>query len=223
MGNVVYLAGRNHARASTTSRAAKEARTSAVTALSAARPVAITETHHSAGMLSRCHHLDTADAPAPISKAIASREGQSSITDRNVLIFIMPENLGQFVLKRKANMSLDGKITLGHTVRMAENETEAQFKQQFTQRVKDARRALGWKQWQMAEALDMPQDKYKTYEGRSYLPHRLIGRFCLITRVDPEWLVTGRGEKPLQPLRAVDDDEDDVRVKPRKSKARKVA
>jgi hypothetical protein len=83
---------------------------------------------------------------------------------------------------------------------MADSETEAQFKQQFIGRVKAARAALGWKQWQMADALGMPQDKYKQYEGRSLLPHHLIGRFCLITHIEPEWLITGRGAKPLQPL-----------------------
>lgn len=84
---------------------------------------------------------------------------------------------------------------------MTESEAEVHFKQQFIGRVKAARKALGWKQWQMAQALDMPQDKYKQYEGRSYLPYHLVGRFCLITRIDPNWLMTGHGEKPLQPLK----------------------
>lgn len=86
---------------------------------------------------------------------------------------------------------------------MSDRESEGQFKQEFTERIKAARIALGWKQWQMADALDMPQDKYKQYEGRSFLPHHLIGRFCLITRIDPNWLMTGRGEKPIQPLKSV--------------------
>jgi len=106
---------------------------------------------------------------------------------------------------------------------MADQETEAEFKQRFMQRVKDARMALGWKQWQMADALGMPQDKYKTYEVRTYLPHHLIGRFCLITRVDPEWLVTGRGEKPLQPVQLVERNDEEVEARPKKTKARRVA
>jgi DNA-binding XRE family transcriptional regulator len=104
---------------------------------------------------------------------------------------------------------------------MADQETEAEFKQRFMQRVKAARAALGWKQWQMADALGMSQDKYKTYEVRTYLPHHLIGRFCLITRVDPEWLVTGRGEKPLQPVKLVEQEE--AEHPPKKAKTRKVA
>lgn len=105
---------------------------------------------------------------------------------------------------------------------MVESETETQFKQAFTKRVKDARAALGWKQWQMAEALGMPQDKYKQYEGRSLLPHHLIGRFCLVTHVDPEWLVTGRGRKPLKTL-AVVASEPEPATKPKRSRARRVA
>lgn len=77
---------------------------------------------------------------------------------------------------------------------MAESETENEYKQAFMARVAAARTRLGWKQWQMAEALDMPQDKYKQYEKRSLLPHHLIRRFCLIARVDMEWLMTGRGK-----------------------------
>jgi hypothetical protein len=83
---------------------------------------------------------------------------------------------------------------------MADSDEELQYKQEFTKRVKAARGSLGWKQWQMAEALNMPQDKYKQYEGRTLLPHYLIGRFCLVTHVDPGWLMTGHGEKPLKAL-----------------------
>lgn len=105
---------------------------------------------------------------------------------------------------------------------MAESDIEAQFKQEFTGRVKAARAALGWKQWQMADALGMPQDKYKQYEGRSLLPHHLIGRFCLVTHIDPEWLMTGRGNKPLKSL-AVVASEPVPKAKPRRSRARRAA
>lgn len=105
---------------------------------------------------------------------------------------------------------------------MAETETEAQFKQEFTRRVKAARIALGWKQWQMAEALGMPQDKYKQYEGRTLLPHHLIGRFCLVAHVEPEWLLTGRGQKPLQPLKTVAR-EPEPAMRPRRTRAKRVA
>jgi len=134
----------------------------------------------------------------------------------------MPKVIGQSVLKRKAILSLDGKKSLGHTVQMAESETEAQYKQAFIDRVKAARIATGMKQWQLAESLGMPQDKYKQYEGRSLLPHHLIGRFCLVTRIEPEWLLTGRGQKPIKPLHVTESEPAPV-AKTKRSKARKAA
>jgi hypothetical protein len=106
---------------------------------------------------------------------------------------------------------------------MADSETEAEFKQAFTARIAAARRALGWKQWQMAQALDMPQDKYKQYEGRSLLPHHLMGRFCLIARIDPEWLLTGRGKMALQPLPEIEPDIAPRQTPPSKVRKRDVA
>lgn len=102
---------------------------------------------------------------------------------------------------------------------MEDSASKKQFKQEFTRRVKAARAALGWKQWEMAEALDMSQDMYKQYEGRTLLPHHLIGRFCLITRIDPNWLMTGRGEKPIQPLKIASTNET---AAPARAKRRKV-
>lgn len=120
-------------------------------------------------------------------------------------------------------MSLDAPRRFGHTVPMSDRESESLFKQEFTERIKSARIALGWKQWQMAEALDMPQDKYKQYEGRSLLPHHLIGRFCLITRIDPNWLMTGRGEKPLQPLKSVPTEPQPLVRKPKPKRRERAA
>lgn len=106
---------------------------------------------------------------------------------------------------------------------MAESETEAQFKQSFTQRVKTARIATGLKQWQVADLLGIPQDKYKQYEGRSLLPHALVGRFCTICRINPEWLFTGMGQKPLRPPHLVDTEEETPVPKPKRSKRSKAA
>lgn len=105
---------------------------------------------------------------------------------------------------------------------MSESETETQYKQRFMERVKGARIARALKQWELAEALGMPQDKYKQYESRSLLPHHLIGRFCIVCHVDPEWLVTGRGKKPLQPLKLAPG-EPEIIAKPRRARARRVA
>lgn len=105
---------------------------------------------------------------------------------------------------------------------MADSDAEAQFKQSFIKRVKQARASLGWKQWQMAEALDMPQDRYKQYESRSLLPHHLIGRFCLVTRVAPDWLLTGHGEKPIQALKLASEEPAKV-AKPKRARATRAA
>lgn len=225
MHNVVTLSD-HHARTSAGSRAANRASSSAVTPFETAFSVLRTEAHHSAGTLSRCHHFETAEERAPKSDAIASRESHNSITDRNVVGSVITELIGQSVLKRKANLSLDGGKCLGHTVHMVENDSEAQYKQEFMQRVAEARISRGYKQWQIAELLGMAQDKYKQYEKRSLLPHHLIGRFCLICRVDPEWLVTGHGKKPIQPLKVAASEDEAVappKPKPRKSKAKNAA
>jgi hypothetical protein len=101
---------------------------------------------------------------------------------------------------------------------MAESETETEYKQAFMRRIAEARVALGWKQWQMAEALGMPQDKYKQYESRSLLPHHLVRRFCLIARVDMEWLMTGQGKMKLAPLPEITPD---IKPEPRVAKAKR--
>lgn len=106
---------------------------------------------------------------------------------------------------------------------MAESDEEALFKQEFRARTVQARVALGWKQWQVADALGIPQDKYKQYETRSLLPHYLIGRFCLVCRIDPVWLMTGRGEKPRQPLKAVEVAEPTPRAKPKRQRKTRAA
>jgi hypothetical protein len=38
------------------------------------------------------------------------------------------------------------------------------------------------------------------------IPHHLIGRFCLICNIDPNWLITGKGPKPLPPPHLVPPD-----------------
>lgn len=105
---------------------------------------------------------------------------------------------------------------------MADSETETKYKQEFTQRVKLSRLNIGWKQWQMAEALNLPQDRYKQYEGRTLMPHHLIGRFCLITHIDPGWLMTGRGEKPIKGLQLAHSEAEPA-PKPRRSRAKRAA
>ena len=106
---------------------------------------------------------------------------------------------------------------------MAESDQEAQFKQEFIDRVRAARIATGMKQWQVAEALSIPQDKYKQYEVQSLLPHYLIGRFCIICRVEPEWLITGKGQKPLKPPHVVESEDKPEVPKPKRTRRPRAA
>lgn len=223
MGTIVRFP-RHHARTSTTSLAAMAVRASAVTPLSLAMSVAKIADHHSAGIACRCHHLETTQALAPTSEAIASREGHNSITSRKDDKSVMSSNLGQPVLKCKDFPSLDGNLSLGQNVRMAESDVEVQYKQEFTARVKASRIATGMKQWQVAEALGVPQDYYKHWEKGRLMPHHLIGRFCIVCRIDPVWLMTGHGAKPLKSLHLATSEEPIRAVgKAKKARARKVA
>lgn len=221
MGIVVRFRER-HARTSADSLAAKAVRTPAVTRLSLATPVASIAAHHSAGIPSRCHHFETADAPAPISAAIASREGHSSITDRKVDRSLITTVLGQLVLNCKDNLALDVTLSLGQTVPMADSDIKAQYEQEFIARVRAARIATGKKQWQVAELMGIKQDQYKHYEVGRVIPHHLVGRFCLICSIDPAWLMTGKGAKPLQPPHAVETKEVPI-PKPKRTKRSRAA
>lgn len=195
-GNVIDL---RHTRASSR-RAAKLARRSADTSASRAFSVSRIDDHRSGGIQSRCHHFVTMPADAPISDASASRAPwaslapQSSMTERNDVICDMPPLLGQFVLKCKDPASLDGEMSLGHTVRMAPTDEKELFKQQFVDRAKRARASTGKKQWEIALAMGVEQDEYKHWEGKRLMPHHLIARFCLVCQVDPIWMLTGHGK-----------------------------
>jgi DNA-binding transcriptional regulator YiaG len=134
----------------------------------------------------------------------------------------MRQHLGQIVLKRKDNLALDGRNSLGHTVRMVDSETEAQYKQAFIARVKAARIAVGMKQWELANLLQVPQDHYKHWEASRLLPHHIIGRFCLACRIEPEWLLTGKGEKPLKPPHIVEKEQAPI-PKPKRAKRSRAA
>lgn len=83
---------------------------------------------------------------------------------------------------------------------MAKPTREIDFKVSFTARVRWARLGRGYTQVQMAELLgSLDPGKYKQYETRSYLPHILVPRFCLLCGVDSDWLFTGKGRAPAIP------------------------
>lgn len=73
----------------------------------------------------------------------------------------------------------------------------------FAERVAWAREAAGYTQEETALLLDISQARYSKYEGSraTLMPHALIPKFCLITRVSIEWLMTGQGKAPPRPSR----------------------
>lgn len=217
MGTVVRFPARRHARASsTTSRAASAVSRSADSPARPAGPVASTEAHHSAGMLSLCHHLETTAALAPgTSDAIASREGQSSMIDRNEFMLSL---IRQSVLKSKDNLSADVDIALGHNVLMIDPTSPSLFKKQFTARIARARHDAGYTQLTMAIALGLEKEgatspgKYQKYETRSLMPPHLYEKFCVLCDITIAWLIAGpavarpvekrgRKPKPAPPIR----------------------
>lgn len=145
---IVMPFGARHERVSAISRAANEVSKEELSPERAAISVRSIEDQYSAGMLFRCHHFATVWTRTETSDAIASLEGQSATTSRNVSIpVVMAGSLGQLVLKCKDNLALDGKKSLGHNVPMADSDVEAQYKHEFIARVKAARIATGKKQW----------------------------------------------------------------------------
>lgn len=203
MGIVVRFPRRRHVRASSAGcRAAKAIRASAFTPAAMATSVANTADHHSAGSLSRCHHFETAVAGAPVSAAMASREGQSSMMDRNEVKSDMPMLLGQSVPKSKAIVSADCAQSLGHNVLMEdENEKQAasQWREEFRQRLITARGSRT--QAVMAELLGLRTNTYGKYEGsrKSMMPTRLLPRFAKICGISLESLIEGDKAAPAKP------------------------
>ena len=153
--------------------------------------------HHSAGMLLRCHHLETVRESAPISAANASLVSQSSITERNDNKSGMAKELRQSVLNRKANLAADnGKDSRHYVFMSAAKAPPSLFKRQFIARTAIARERAGKSQEQMAAELGISQGTYHKYESRSPLPHHLIVSFCTLCKITPEWLYTAAVELP---------------------------
>jgi DNA-binding XRE family transcriptional regulator len=198
MGIVVKF--RRHA--TSRSRAAKAARSSAVTPASIARGRAKITDHQSAAILLRCHHLLTKreshlKPAADISSAKASRDGHRSITAWNDPSSDMEISLRQTVLKCKPILSQDLGIAVGQNVLMGDDPAASEFKRLFIARTALARERADYTQESMAEALGVKQTKYHKYEVRSLMPHYLILRFCALCRITPEWLYAAAVELPV--------------------------
>jgi DNA-binding XRE family transcriptional regulator len=71
---------------------------------------------------------------------------------------------------------------------MGQYDTQSAFKKGFLARTAKARINAGYTQEEIALLLNVPQDKYKHYERRSFLPHHLVASFCVATRCEIAWL-----------------------------------
>jgi hypothetical protein len=151
-------------------------------------------------MRSRCHHLLTDEALAPMSTAMTSLDGQRSITDRKVFKSGMDSSIRQIVLNLKSNLSHDCGRHIGLIYGVTKNASASQYLDEFMLRVRAARVAARLKQHEIAGLLGLDQPTYSKYEVRSFIPHPLIPKFCQICHIDTEWLFTGKGRGPVMNL-----------------------
>lgn len=116
------------------------------------------------------------------------------MTERKETISRMDILIRPFVLNGKSMVSSD--FTHGDSSNVLMGKSD--FKQQFMDRVRQAREARHLNQEQMATLLGIKQSKYHKYESRSYMPHDLVPLFCLAAGVEEHWLFTGRRRQAEQ-------------------------
>lgn len=194
-------ARKRHARTSSgregSGRAAKRTNRSAVMPAAFALSEASTADHHSSGIRSRCDHLRVAWTGAPISDAIAAGDGQRATMALNeVGSVIIESGIRQIVLFEKAILSHDCGGQIGLNLGVDENDPASAYQAAFIERTRWARRASGLSQDEVAEGLGIEQTRYSKYETRSMLPHEFVPMFCLLTRIDADWLFREKGRAP---------------------------
>ena len=72
--------------------------------------------------------------------------------------------------------------------------SEKDFNAAYLARVRDLRIARGWTSEQMANALQVPPDRYRKNESRTPLPHYLVPRFAQLVGKDIAFILTGTSE-----------------------------
>jgi hypothetical protein len=204
--NVLRFPKRRHARASSSSPAGRRAKISAVTPAAFALSVDKTLGHHLDGIVSLRHHLMTAQLPAPTSAAMASRELQSSITDRKDAKgeseATIGESLGQTVPICKANMSRDMEKPVGHSVPMIdkpEKIAESAWRKAFRERLKRIQGRSTHEE--MAEYFEMSVESWKKCVNRgSVFPTRKLPKLAFLAKIPIESLIKGDKDAELPPL-----------------------
>lgn len=192
-----------HARAPSTSRAAKRERLSSVRPAALAFLVDKMSGHHAEGMLSRLNHLITAQFEAPTSEAISSLESQRSMMDRNDVGLRresdMPELLGQSVPNYKAILVRDLKTPVGHPVPMSvdpEKIAASAWQKAFQERLSRIQGKRTHKK--MAEYFEMDEESWKKCVNRGdAFPIRKLPKLALLAGVEVEDLITGDRDDEL--------------------------
>jgi len=108
----------------------------------------------------------------------------------------MDTALGQPVLKGKANVSYDCGPGIDDNACMLERMSETEETLAYIRRVRQAREAKFNTQKPVYTFLDIKQDHYKHWEINRAMPRRFVPKFCIITEVSMEWLLTGEGKGP---------------------------
>lgn len=67
-------------------------------------------------------------------------------------------------------------------------------REKYIERVRLAREEADLRQEDVARHIGVDRPTYTNYESRRSMPHKYIPKFCEITKVNIEWLMTGTGE-----------------------------
>ena len=102
--------------------------------------------------------------------------------------------IGQIVPQVKDDVSHDANYFRAHIGRMSNWQSEKDFNAAYLARVRELRIARGWTSEQMANALQVPPDRYRKNESRTPLPHYLVPRFAQLVGRDIAFILTGQTE-----------------------------
>lgn len=196
MGIVIRFPVAHRGSPSTGSLAASAAKSSARSPARRATPEPRIKDQRSAGMELRNCHLRAACTETPMSDAMTAGDFQRAITSRKEAgAGVMPDTIGQSVLKCKAGMSYDThKCFVDNPAMDRMSETEETLA--FIRRTRAAREAKFETQKPVYSYLDVAQAHYKHWETKRPMPRRFIPKFCTICEVSMDWLLTGEGDGP---------------------------
>lgn len=81
---------------------------------------------------------------------------------------------------------------------MPDRMSETEEKAAYIGRTRQAREAKFSTQKPVYQFLGVEQDQYKHWETKREMPRKYIPKFCTITEITMEWLLTGEGKGPVE-------------------------